>query len=391
MISVDEALAAVLALASPLGDEVVPLRAAAGRVLAAPVVADHPQPPFPAAAMDGYAVAGPVSPGDRLLVVGTVQAGSVWPGRIEAGQAVRIMTGAPVPAGATQVVIQEDCIEDGPAIRLRETLGEARNIRPEGGDFPSGFTITPGRRLRPVDLALLAAMRAGAVSVRRRPSVAILPTGDELVMPGEAAGPAQITASNVFALAAMAEAEGAEARLLPIARDDPDALAWGIRAAAGADLVVTVGGASVGTHDLVRGVADDLGLRRAFYRVAIRPGKPLQAGRLGGAAFLGLPGNPVSAIVCGAVFMLPLIRAMQGLPAVTPPRRGVLAEDLPANGPRTHYMRARLLPGDPPRLQAWPDQDSSRLRLLAEADALLIRPADAPAAAAGAPADYLPL
>jgi molybdopterin molybdotransferase len=297
-----------------------------------------------------------------------------------------------VPDGASRIVIAEDAVEAGGVLTVGDRLDAGPHVRPRGGDFAAGVTLAAGRRLRPVDVALLAAMHAGRVPVRVRPVVAILPTGDELVMPGDPAGPAQIACSNTFALAAMAEAEGAEARLLPIARDDPDALAHGLSLAAGADLVVTVGGASVGEHDLVRPVADGMGMERAFYRVALRPGKPLQAGRLAGAAFLGLPGNPVSAIVCGVLFMLPLIRAMQGLSPVVPPRAGILGADLPANGPRAHYMRARLDQGPSGAVvTAFAEQDSARLRLLAEADALLVRAPEAPPARAGDAVEWLPL
>jgi molybdopterin molybdotransferase len=398
VISVDKAQAAVLALARPTGVETVPITRAAGRVLAAAVVAAADQPPFDAAAMDGWAVAGPVGPGDRLPVIGAARAGAAFAGRLAPGSAIRIATGAPVPAGTTGIVIAEDASEAEGLLVLGDRHGAGPHVRPRAGDFAAGFAMPPGRRLRPVDVALLAAMQAGRVSVRARPVVAILPTGDELVMPGEPAGPAQIACSNTFALAAMAEAEGAEARLLPIARDDPEAVAHGLALAAGADLVVTVGGASVGEHDLVRPVAERQGMALAFYRVAMRPGKPLQAGRLGTAAFLGLPGNPVSAIICGILFMLPLLRAMQGLPAVVPPRPGVLGCDLPANGPRAHYMRARRdaaagagAGAGLPVLTPFADQDSSRLRLLAEADALVLRPESAPAARAGDPVAWLPL
>jgi molybdopterin molybdotransferase len=392
MISVEAAVASVLALARPVAVETVPLARAAGRVLAEAVTAPADQPPFPSAAMDGWAVAGPVAPGDRLPVLGEARAGAAYPGSLAPGTAVRISTGAPVPEGATRIVIAEDGAEAAGTLTIGAALDAGPHIRPRGVDFAAGFTVAPGRRLRPVDIALLAAMHAGRVAVRRRPSVAIVPTGDELVMPGDPAGPAQIAASNIFALAAMAEAEGAEARLLPIAADTPEALAHILGLAADADLVVTVGGASVGAHDLVRPAADALGLERAFYRVALRPGKPLQAGRLGQAAFLGLPGNPVSAIVCGVLFMLPMIRAMQGLPAVVPPRAGVLGADLPANGPRAHYMRARLDAGGPsPVLTAFSDQDSARLRLLAEADALIVRAPGAPPARAGDAVEWLPL
>lgn len=393
MIPVAEALARVLALARPMPPEPVPLAQAGGRVLALAAVARRDQPPFAAAAMDGYAMAGPAVPGARLAVTGEARAGSRFAGTLAAGEAVRIFTGAPVPAGATCVVIQEDTQRDGDTITLRDRLDTATHIRPAGGDFRAGDRIEPGRRLRPADLALLAAMNVPEVQVARRPVVALVATGDELVMPGETPGPDQIVASNIFALRAMAEAEGAEVRLMPIARDSEAALGDVLRlAAAGADVVVTIGGASVGDHDLVGRVTATMGMDRAFYRIAMRPGKPLMAGRLGAAAFLGLPGNPVSAIVCGQLFLLPLLRACLGLPDPAPrPLQARLARALPQNGPRAHYMRARLDPGAPPRIDPFDDQDSARLRLLTDADALLIRPADDPARPEGALVDYLPV
>jgi molybdopterin molybdotransferase len=318
-------------------------------------------------------------------------AGHAYHGTVASGEAVRIFTGAPVPEGATHVVIQEDVSVAGDTIRIGDRADAATNVRAAGQDFRRGDTVGP-RRLRPNDLALLAAMNVAQVTVARRPVVAIIPTGDELVMPGETPRPDQIIASNMFALKAMAEAEGAVVRLLPIARDTEASLRMVFGLAEGADLVVTIGGASVGDHDLVARVAEQIGMERAFYKIAMRPGKPLMAGRLRGAAMLGLPGNPVSAIVCGHLFLLPLLRAMQGLPPQTAVRRAVLDEAVPANGPRVHYMRARLTPAPGlPHIRAFERQDSALLSILNEADALLIRAIDAPPLAMGSEVDYLPL
>ena len=392
MIAVEAALAEVLALAEPVGVEEVPLRQAAGRWLAAPVAARRDQPPFDASAMDGYAVAGPVRAGDSFTVIGMAAAGHGFAGRVGPCEAVRIFTGAPVPEGASQVVIQEDVIASGDRILLKEGLDAGTNIRPLGQDFRAGDGLGP-RRLRPADLALLAAMNIARVPVARRPVVALVATGDELVMPGEAPRADQIIASNAFALAAMAEAEGAETRLLPIAPDTEAGLGSVLALAEGADIIVTIGGASVGDHDLVASVAGAAGVEMAFHKIAMRPGKPLMAGRFGRAALLGLPGNPVSAIVCGHLFLLPLIREMQGQPDPAPQtRRAVLAEAVAENGPRAHYMRARLEPGPGlPGIRAFERQDSALLGILTQADALLIRPVGDAARSIGAEVEYLPL
>lgn len=392
MISVDEALARCFALVAPLGTETVPLRAAAGRVMPQPAVARLTQPPFPASAMDGYALQGNPSEGDRFTVIGEAGAGHAFAGRVGPGDAVRIFTGAPVPDGATRVVIQEDVIAEGHTISIRPNADAGTHIRPAGQDFRAGDTLSP-RRLRANDIALLASMNIAEVTVTRRPVVAVIPTGDELVMPGETPRADQIIASNSFALAAMAKAEGAEARLLPIARDTEAELFTVLSMAEGADLVVTIGGASVGDHDLVGRVAESMGMERAFYKIAMRPGKPLMAGRLRGAPMLGLPGNPVSSIVCGHLFLVPMIRALLGLgehPPMT--RRAVLAQDLAANGPRTHYMRARLSTGGGlPLITPFDRQDSALLTILTEADALLVHSKDGKALPAGSEVDYLPI
>ncbi|MCU0829047.1 MAG: molybdopterin molybdotransferase MoeA [Tabrizicola sp.] len=386
MISVEEALTRCLALCAPLPSEAVPLAQAAGRWMCAPAVAGRDQPPFAASAMDGYAVPGNPGPDDNFEVIGEAGAGNAFAGRVGPGQAVRIFTGAPLPKGATRVVIQEDVVRIGERIILKEGLDPGTHVRPQGQDFRAGDSLSP-RRLRPNDLALLAAMNIPTVTATRKPVVALIATGDELVMPGEEPAPDQIIASNSIALKALVEAEGGEARLLPIARDTETELATVFDLAEGADLIVTIGGASVGDHDLVGRVA---GFQAAFWKIAMRPGKPLMAGRLKGVPMLGLPGNPVSAIVCGHLFLLPMIRAMLGSPSPAPQtRQARLAVDLPANGPRAHYMRARLAPGEPPGITPFDRQDSALLSILGQADALLIRPVDAPACRAGDTVDYL--
>ena len=392
MISVDEALQRCLALVQPLSVETVPLAHAAGRHMPHPATASRAQPPFDASAMDGYAVIGDPNPGDSFVVVGEAGAGHAWAGSLAPGQALRIFTGAPLPTGANRVIIQEDVTREGDVIRVKPGADAGTHIRPAGQDFGIGDQLAP-RRLRPNDLALLASMNLPLVSVTRRPVVAIIATGDELVMPGEMPGPDQIIASNSFAIKALCEAEGAEVRLLPIARDTETALATVLGLAEGADLILTTGGASVGDHDLVALVAEGLGMERSFWKIAMRPGKPLMAGRLGEAAMLGLPGNPVSSIVCAHLFALPMIRALLGMANPAPQARSaILGADVDANGPRTHYMRARLAPGDGlPRIMPFDRQDSSLLSILASADALLIRPVGDGPQPAGTLVQYLAL
>lgn len=388
MITVDEALEALFALVTPLPSEDVPLAEAVGRVLASDVAARRDQPPFAASAMDGYALRNDeVRHGARFEVIGEAAAGHGFDGVVGPGQAVRIFTGAPVPEGASRVIIQEDVTRSGTEITLNADLDPKPHIRPKGCDFKIGEVMGAPRILRPADIALLASMNCATVPVTRRPVVALISTGDELVMPGETPGADQIIASNTFGLKALLEGHGAKARILPIARDTITSLETAFGLAAGADLVVTIGGASVGDHDLVGQVAGQMGMDRAFYKVAMRPGKPLMAGRIGGAAMVGLPGNPVSAMVCGQVFLAPMIRAMLGLGAHGSSRLTArLAAPLPPNGPREHYMRARLTPEG---LVAEGRQDSSLLSVLAEADALLVRPVNDPARAAGETVDYL--
>ena len=388
MIAVDEALARCLALVAPLPAEAVALRHAVGRMMAQPALAARDQPPFDASAMDGYALRGDPAAGDQFVVVGAAQAGMGFAGAVGDGQAVRIFTGAPVPQGATRVVLQEDVSVAGDAITLNPKADIARHIRPQGQDFKAGEGLEP-RRIGPHDLALLAAMNIPQVLVHRRPVVAIIATGDELVMPGEEPGPGQIICSNSFAIAALVEAEGAIARILPIARDTVADLTAVFGLARGADLIVTIGGASVGDHDLVGPVAESLGLERAFWKIAMRPGKPLMAGRVSGTPMLGLPGNPVSSIVCAHLFVLPMVRALQGRPDAAPVEHpAVLGAQVEANGPRTHYMRARLQQGV---ITPFDRQDSALIGILTQANALLIRPMGDGAQAKGTAARYIAL
>ena len=388
MISVEEALDAALALVEPLPAEDVPLRAAPGRVLARDLAAKRTQPPFAASSMDGYALrAAEVEPDALFKVIGEAAAGHAYAGEVRPGQAVRIFTGAPVPEGADFVVIQEDVTRRGDLITLGHKIGTKDNIRPAGGDFSAGDVLSGPRVLRPVDIALLASMNHGTVPVTRTPVEAVLATGDELVQPGEDPGPDQIVASNSYGLAALLENAGADVRMLPIARDTPASLAEAFRLARGADLILTIGGASVGDHDLVASVAGDVGMDQAFYKVAMRPGKPLMAGRIGTSAMIGLPGNPVSAMVCGVIFVLPVVHKMLGLEDLhAPVLEAPLACDMAANGPRAHYMRAVVAEG---RITPADNQDSSLLGVLSDANALLVRPVSDPARKAGEAVQYI--
>ncbi|SLN14870.1 Molybdopterin molybdenumtransferase [Roseovarius litorisediminis] len=390
MISVDDALQQLFSMVTPLNHETVPLAQASGRVLARTVTAKRDQPPFAASAMDGYAVnSDTVEPRARFDVVGEAAAGHRFDGSVTKGKAVRIFTGAPLPLGADRVIIQEDVERDGDRITVKDGLGDSVNIRPAGSDFRCGDEIAAPRLLRPSDIALLASMNIAEVSVFRQPDIALISTGDELVMPGETPGPDQIIASNTYGLKAMLDSIGAKARILPIARDTVASLETAFDLAKDADLIVTIGGASVGDHDLVGDVAVGLGMERAFYKIAMRPGKPLMAGHMNGAVMVGLPGNPVSAMVCGHVFLAPVVRAMLGLGRARTPRlTAPLANDLPPNGPREHYMRAHVADAG---ITAYERQDSALLNVLADANALLIRPRGDGPRQAGEIVEYLPI
>ncbi|MBY8975805.1 molybdopterin molybdotransferase MoeA [Rhodobacteraceae bacterium NNCM2] len=377
MLSVSEALSKVLALAPVMGAETVPLEQATGRVLAADAIARRDQPPFAASAMDGYAVRnGEATVGAELTVVDEAAAGHRAKAVLEPGTAIRIFTGAPVPEGADAILIQENADRSGDRIRVVEQPKPGEFVRPSGGDFNAGFRIPAPRRLTSRDLALLAAMNIAEVAVAKRPVVALIPTGDELVRPGDDPGPDQIIASNNYGLAAMSTMVGASPLQCPIARDTPESLRASFAAAEGANIIVSLGGASVGDHDLVANVMSDAGLALDFYKIAMRPGKPLMAGKLGGAMMIGLPGNPVSAMVCGEVFLRPAIDKALGLPAgPRPTETAVLAHAIPENGPREHYMRALVTPAPSslPVVEVFENQDSSRLATLARANALVVR------------------
>ncbi|WP_319823547.1 gephyrin-like molybdotransferase Glp [Thalassovita sp.] len=390
MITVEEALQHLFSLVTPLDAETVPLAQAHGRVLAADVSTDLTQPPFPASAMDGYGVrASEIAVGAKFRIIGESAAGHGFDGTVGPGEAVRIFTGAPVPEGVDFVVIQEDTDRFVNTLTIERDPGTNANIRPAGNDFGAGYTMTAPRLLTPNDIALLAAMNIPVVQVARKPDIAVISTGDELVMPGDTPGPGQIIVSNTFGLKALLDSAGAHTRILPIAKDDPASIETVFSLAEGADLVVTIGGASVGDYDIVGTVAQQLGMQQSFYKVKIRPGKPLMAGRMGEALMVGLPGNPVSAMVCGHVFLLPMIRAMQGFaPAARDRLTAPLAADIPANGPREHYMRGRV---DGGKVTVFDRQDSSLLSVLAEANALIVRPADDGPRAAGESVDYLPI
>lgn len=393
LLPVDEALARILAHAHPVGAETVPVERVAGRVLAADLTAARTQPPFPSSAMDGYAVLGvdALEVGRRLRVIGASVAGRAFGGAVDPGEAVRIFTGAPVPEGADTVLIQEDArlVEDG-VIEVTEAGTPGRHVRAAGLDFRKGdVLVRAGTVLDFRHAALAAAMNHAAAQVVRRPRVAILATGDELVLPGETPGPDQIIASNHIGVAALVERAGGEAVFLGIAPDRTEAIAAAVRRAAadGADVLVTLGGASVGEHDLVRDAFGLEGLALDFWKIAMRPGKPLMFGRLGPMHVLGLPGNPVSSLVCGLVFLEPLVRTLAGRGGTAvATEQAFLGAAMPRNDTRRDYVRAGLV-RDGDRLIATPArvQDSSMISVLTAAGGLIVREPGEPAAEAGEP------
>lgn len=390
LLQVSEALERVLADVAPLPTESAPLAEAHGRVLAADLKAQRTQPPANLSAMDGYAVRGSdvASAPATLKLIGEVAAGRPFDGAVGPGEAARIFTGGVMPAGADTVVIQEHTEREGKDVVVNKPTVTGRNVRLEGLDFQKGEALLPrGRRLTSRDLALAAAMNHETVPVHRRPKVALLATGDELVMPGKTPSPAQIVYSNGFAIAAMARAEGADIADLGIAPDRQDITMSRISRARrwGADILVTAGGASVGDYDLVQQSLKALGLNLSFWRIALRPGRPLLHGRLDDMRVLGVPGNPVSAFVCAFLFLVPLIRRLAGrsdLDSVS--ESAVLGVDLAANDERTDYLRATLAAREgAPVATPFPVQDSSMLAPLAKADCFIIRRPFAPAAPAG--------
>ncbi|MHB1217592.1 MAG: molybdopterin molybdotransferase MoeA [Alphaproteobacteria bacterium] len=397
MISVDEALARILDGAKPLGPEQVSLAEALGRTLAQDVAARRTQPPAAVSAMDGYAVRGAdVAKLPAVLTqVGSVPAGQNYPHTLKQGECVRIFTGAPLPDGADTVVIQEDTEVSGARVTMT-VARSGKHVRKAGIDFRDGdIVLRAGRVLTPRDVGLAAAANVPWLPVARRPRVAILPTGDEVVMPGDPVGPNQIVSSNGPALAAFVRACGGEPLLLGVAPDDARALQSMVAAARGVDLLVTTGGASVGEHDLVRDALGAEGMKLDFWKIAMRPGKPLIFGRLGQVPVLGLPGNPVSALVCAAVFLRPLLGALLGSAPRAHAARATarLGASLAANDRRQDYIRATLARDASGALTVtpFPVQDSSMVSVLARADALIVRKPSEPAAQAGDLVEILPL
>jgi len=392
MISVDEAVACITSAFSVLEAEIVAVGAADGRVLARDVVATHDQPPFPVSSMDGYAVrAADVSRlGARLSVIGTAPAGHPFQGTVAANQAVRIFTGGVVPNGADTIVIQEDASEADGNVILNAVANVGRHIRVAGLDFRSGEVLAHrGTRLKARDLALIAAGDWGTVEVRRKPRIVVAATGDELSLPGATRRPGGIVASSSYALGAMIERWGGIAVDLGILPDTEEAVATIADHAHSADFIVTIGGASVGDHDLVQKALGPRGFALDFWKIAMRPGKPLIFGRLGSTPLIGLPGNPVSTLVCATLFLRPAIAALLGAPADQRGTTGRLLSPLNQNDARQDYVRARLeLQNGEQVVEPFAVQDSSMMRLFARADVLIIRPPHAPPARAG---DQVPI
>jgi molybdopterin molybdotransferase len=389
LMPVAEARQRILADLPAMGSEQVALTEAHGRVLAEDVAARLTQPPLAVSAMDGYAVrAADVQrvPVD-LAVVGAVPAGGFHAGTVEAGQAVRIFTGAALPAGADAIVIQEDTDRNGDMVTVRESAEAGNYVREAGLDFAEGdVLLRAGTILSARDIGLAAAMNHPWLQVRRRPRVALLATGDEIHLPGEKLGPTGIVSSNTFALEGLIRAAGGEPVTLGIAADDRASIRALAENARGADMLVTTGGASVGEHDLVQDALGDIGLALDFWQIAMRPGKPLMFGRLGATPMLGFPGNPVSSMVCGVLFLAPALARMLGTGATEPVREtAILGVDLEENDRREDYLRATLSRDGGGRLVAtpFPVQDSSMFSRLAASDCLVVREPHAPAAKAG--------
>ncbi len=395
LLPVDAALKAILARVPTVMPEQVGLSEALGRVLAAPVIATHDQPPFDASAMDGYALrAADVSEGTALRVIGMSQAGAGFPGALSAGEAVRIFTGAPLPPGADTVIMQEEALRDGDLVRFTAPARLGHSVRARGNDFATGnVLLRPGARLTPMQIAVAAAANHASLAVSRRPDIALVATGDELVPPGTKLGADQIVASNSFGLAAMLAPYAGSITDHGIIADDAALLrqSLGKALAAQPDILITTGGASVGEHDLVQDALKDLGVTLDFWRINMRPGKPLMFGTHGRTLVFGLPGNPVSAMVTAIVFIKPALRAWLGY-AEPEHWRLPLAAATPANSARRHFMRARLLQTPTgPQLQPVSQTDSGHTSSLADADMLIVQPENDPGQPAATLVEALPI
>lgn len=391
MVPLETALERMVGSVEPLAPRALPLLEADECVLAEDCIAKRTKPPFTVSAMDGYALTTAPSAGERLEVIGEVPAGAMFSGPVGPGKAVRIFTGAPIPNGASHVLIQEDATRDGDAITVSENPGSGVNVRPEGGDFRQGdVLIAKGTQLTPQHLALAASGNHPELTVHPKPSVAVMMNGDELAWPGKEAPDDAIIASNGFGLATLAQRYGAKLHDLTLIRDNQSELEAYIGQSE-ADVLVTIGGASVGDYDLIRPALEAQGYALDIPKVALRPGKPTLFGRKGGKTVLGLPGNPVSSMVSAIIFLRPLIDQLAGRnpTPLLALEEATLGDDLPANGPRAHFMRA--IDDGKGNLVPVSSQDSSLLRLLGNADALIYRPAHADAISAGTPCATLPL
>ncbi|MDO8351855.1 MAG: molybdopterin molybdotransferase MoeA [Aestuariivirga sp.] len=390
LLPVEEARARILANAKPLPPENVPLAQALGRVLAKPLSANRDQPPFNSSAMDGYALRSEDN-ATELTVIGTSAAGHAFKGKLKAGQAIRIFTGAPVPTTADAVVIQENTTANGKIVTILQSVRVGQNIRPRGLDFRKGEALLPAAiRLNARDIGLAAAMNCNVVSVRKKPIVVVIATGDELVLPGKKPRADQIVSSNSNALVAMAECLGANVINCGIVRDDLKATERAILKMVKADVIVTTGGASVGDHDFIQQALKNTGVKIDFWKIAMRPGKPFMYGRKGKQQVLGLPGNPVSALVCARLFLKPLLDCLQGLPVEEEATMAHLGTVMPANDSRQDYVRARLeiAPDGSRTATPYGKQDSSMQRTFREAHCLIIRPPNTPAVSIG---DLVPI
>ncbi len=396
MLSIEDALDKIRRGITPLATEEIFITDALGRVLAEDVIATVSHPPQAVSAMDGYAVRAedassvPVT----LTQIGEAAAGHTFDGQIGPGECTRIFTGGALPNGADSIVIQEDTTADGDQITINEAASPGEWVRPEGLDFAAGKTLLgAGRVLSARDIGLAAAAGATWVRVRRKPRIAVLSTGDEIVMPGAPRRPDQIVSSNSVALVAYAEVLGAIGTSIGIAEDKPESLRERLKDAAGYDILVTSGGASVGDHDLVQSVFGDEGLELGFYKIAMRPGKPLIFGRIGETYLLGLPGNPVSTGVTAVIFLKAAIEQMLGIEPAPLYQAARLGRDLKANGKRLDFMRASLIPSedDLPTVTPFERQDSSMMALFADADCLVMREIGAPDAKTGDIVKIVPL